>query len=430
MKRTRIAAVLAIVAMVAVAGCSKKDNASTSTKKGSLKGQTVSVTATWSKDEQKNFEAVLKGFETQTGAKVQYTSAGDQIAQVLGTAIAGGSPPDVAVVPQPGLIKQFLDKGAVKELPADVQAAVKANYGTSWQQLGTIDGKMVAVFFKGANKSTVWYRTDAFKTAGVQEPATFDDFTKVLGTIRDSGTAPLSVGGGDGWTLTDWFENVYIRVAGADKYDQLTKHQIPWTDQSVKDTLKVLGKLWGDKTLLASNPTKTPFPDSVSQVFGTKKAAVVYEGDFVAGVIAGSTKAKVGTDAKFFAFPSVNGSKPAVVGGGDAAVMMSNTPAAKALMKYLASPEAASIWVKLGGFTSPNKSVDLASYPDDTSRAIAKQLVEADVFRFDMSDLEPSAFGGTPGKGEWKDLQDFLAAPTTVDATAAQLEKDAAPAYK
>jgi ABC-type glycerol-3-phosphate transport system substrate-binding protein len=156
---------------------------------------------------------------------------------------------------------------------------------------------------------------------------------------------------------------------------------------------------------------------------------MVYEGDFVAGVITSSTKAKLGTDAKFFPFPSV-GDKPAVVGGGDVAVAFKDNPGAMALLQYLASPQAAEIWVKLGGFTSPNKNVSLDAYPDDTSREIAKSLIDAgDSFRFDMSDLAPSAFGGTKGAGEWKDLADFLRNPKDVQGAMQALEADAAKAY-
>ena len=42
---------------------------------------------------------------------------------------------------------------------------------------------------------------------------------------------PYSIGAADGWTLTDLFENIYLRTAGAEKYDQLTKHEILWTDR-------------------------------------------------------------------------------------------------------------------------------------------------------------------------------------------------------
>ena len=54
----------------------------------------------------------------------------------------------------------------------------------------------------------------------------------------------------------------------------------------------------------------------------------------------------------------------------------------------------------------------------------------AKVSRFDLSDLEPAAFGATTGQGEWKIFQDFLKSPHNVKGIAASLEKSAAAAYK
>jgi multiple sugar transport system substrate-binding protein/alpha-glucoside transport system substrate-binding protein len=159
------------------------------------------------------------------------------------------------------------------------------------------------------------------------------------------------------------------------------------------------------------------------------KAGMVYEGDFVEGVLTSTAKATPKTDFDYFPFPAAGSTKGFVMGGGDVAVMMKDTPAAKALMAYLASADAPTPWIKAGGFTSPNKKVDTSLYPDPIAAASAKQLTSASVFRFDMSDQAPAAFGGTAGKGEWADLQAFLANPTTIDATMQQLEKDAAAAY-
>jgi multiple sugar transport system substrate-binding protein/alpha-glucoside transport system substrate-binding protein len=118
------------------------------------------------------------------------------------------------------------------------------------------------------------------------------------------------------------------------------------------------------------------------------------------------------------------------VSGGDVAVALKDSKGAQALLTFLASTDAAKIWASSGGFVSPNKSLDLSAYPDDVSRSIAKALVAAgDDFRFDMSDQAPAAFGGTDGKGEWKDLQDFLADPKDIAGTQSQLEADAAKAY-
>jgi alpha-glucoside transport system substrate-binding protein len=110
--------------------------------------------------------------------------------------------------------------------------------------------------------------------------------------------------------------------------------------------------------------------------------------------------------------------------------MFKNTPASKALVEFLATPEAARAWVTRGGFSSPNKSVPDSAYPDDITRTTATAIAKAQTFRFDMSDLAPASFGGTPGQGEWKLLQDFLSNPKNVNGTASKLEAAAAKAFK
>jgi alpha-glucoside transport system substrate-binding protein len=441
---TRLAAVVATaaLALAACGGSSSPSSGGSATTAGAsgttfadLSGQTIEVAGSWGGSEQKSFTQVLNDFQAKTKATVKYTSYGDNLQPVLGPRIKGGNPPDVAFLPNVGILNQYVKQGALKPLSTDVTAQVDQNFAPVWKTLASVSGKVYGVPFKGANKSTVWYRTAAFDEAGVQEPKTWDDFTKALQTLSDSGVAtPLSVGGGDGWTLTDWFENVYIRVAGPEKYDQLSKHEIKWTDPTVKQSLTLLSQLWGKQGQLVGGSTgalQTLFPQSVTNVFGTTtKGAVVYEGDFVATNIAQETKSKVGTDAKFFDFPSINGSKTSVVGGADIATVLKDGPAAQEFMKYLATPEAAAVWAKLGGFTSPNKNLDPSAYSDDTTRKSAQALVGAgDAFRFDMSDLAPAAFGGTPGAGEWKILQDFLAKPSDVDGTAQKLETAAAKAF-
>ena len=157
---------------------------------------------------------------------------------------------------------------------------------------------------------------------------------------------------------------------------------------------------------------------------------MVIEADFVAGEIVNSTEAKPETGFNVFDFPSINDSPPAVVGAGDMVVMFKDSPAAQAFVKYLATPEAAEIWVKRGGFSSPNKNVPPRCIPTRSCAAPRRLSPTAETFRFDLSDLQPSAFGGTVGQGEFKLFQDFLANPSDVDGIAQQLEDAAAKAYK
>jgi len=398
-----------------------------------LTGQNVEVAAVWSATEQANFQKVLDAFADQTGATVTYTSTGNDIATVLGTRIQGGNPPDVALVPQPGLMTSLVQQNALQPIGDVIGSLMDANYAPVWKDLGTVDGTQYGIVFKAANKSTIWYNVEAFTQAGVQAPTTWDELLSAAKTLSDSGVVPFSVGGADGWTLTDWFENVYLRTAGPDMYDKLTTHAIPWTDPSVTTALTTLAQIFGESAWIAggnSGALQVDFPTSVTQTYASPAAAaMVYEGDFVAGVITGETNAELGTDANFFPFPSINGSPTSAVAGGDTAVLMKDSPGGKALLQFLATPEAAEIWVKLGGFTSPNKNVPATSYPDPVAGAAAQDLANAEVARFDMSDLAPPAFGGTPAKGEWKGLQDFLANPSDIQAIQQQLEAEAAQAY-
>ncbi|MGA5704062.1 ABC transporter substrate-binding protein [Peterkaempfera bronchialis] len=399
-----------------------------------LHGKSLTVAAIWTGSEQKNFQKVLDDFAQRTGAKTTFVPTGDNVSAFLGTKVQGGAPPDVAFLPQVGVLQQFAKSGWLKPVSAEVEAALDKNYGKGWKDLGASGGKQYGVYFKAANKSTVWYNTKVFEEAGVSEPTTWVDFLSTAQTVSDSGTPAVSIGGADGWTLTDWFENVYLSQAGPEMYDKLAKHEIKWTDPSVGKALTTLTGLFGKDTLIAGGAKgalQTEFPASVDQTFAEPpKAGMVYEGDFVAVNIANETKAKVGEDAKFFPFPAVDGGKAPVVSGGDVAVAMKDTPAAQALLTYLASPEAAAVAASQGGFLSPNRSLDLSVYPNDVARGIAKSLIDAgDDFRFDMSDQAPAAFGGTKGAGEWKDLQDFLGSPNDVAGAQKKLEADAAKAY-
>jgi alpha-glucoside transport system substrate-binding protein len=397
-----------------------------------LDGEKVEVAAVWTGTEQKNFKKVLDAFEKKTGASATFTSTGDDIAPALEPRIAGGNPPDVAVLPQPGLLRDFAQRGALQPIEDVAGAAVDANFAPIWRELGTVNGQLYGVWFKSANKSLVWYNNKVFRDAGVKPATDFNQLLQDLQTISDSGVKPLSVGAANGWTLTDIFENVYLAQAGAEKYDQLAKHQIPWTDDSVKQALGTMAQLVKSDFLAGgtNDALQTEFPQSVQNLYASPpKAGLEIEADFVAGVISGDTKAKVGKDARFFPVPGMSGGPAPVITGGDVAVLFKDSDAGKELVKFLATPEAAEAWAKAGGYISANKNVRARSYSTRAFRQIANVLVTSTNVQFDMSDQQPASFGATDGQGEWKIFQDFLSNPSNVDGTAQQLESAAAQAY-
>lgn len=401
-----------------------------------LSGATVEVVAVWRDTEAAAFEQVLAAFQARTGATVEFTSTeGSDVGPVLDARIARGDPPEVAILPQPGLLQRYARDGAIDPLSDELAEEVRARYGTQWRRLATMDDTPYGVWFKAANKSLVWYSIGAFERAGVVPPEDLDRLDDVAAALAASGTPPFAVAAApqDAWTLTDWFENLYLRVAGPERYDALADHRLPWTDETVQATLRLLAQLIAPQ-FVAGGPASalaTQLAEAAAGVFSTTpSAAMVVEGDFVPGVVAGATRAELGVDVDVFPFPQRQPGGRLVVGGGDVAVQMRRSDAAAALLRFLATADAGEIWAARGGFLSPNEDVDLTVYPDDTTRDIARALLEAgDGFRFDLSDLQPVEFGGTTDAGMWATLRDFLADPSDIAGTAARLEAEATAAW-
>jgi alpha-glucoside transport system substrate-binding protein len=436
-KRWPLAAIaLAVVAMAALAGTQLASASKSSKSVNTAVSGSISFDGIWTGAEAKNFGQVIKAFnKLYPNVKVNYKPVGNNVPTVLATAIAGGHPPDMADIAQPGLVKQFAEQGHLKPITY-AKGAMAANFAPAWQQLGTVNGKLYALVFKASNKSLFWYNVPAFKAAGVSAPKTWSQLTKTAKTLQASGTPAYSIGGSDGWTLTDLFENIYLRTFGVAKYNALSAHKVKWTDSSVTKALKTMAQVLGTSSNLAggtSGALTSTFNDSVTNAFGSpSKGAMVFEGDFVAGVILSSTKSKPKTGFNAAPFPSITpgANAGAVEIGGDLLVTFKDTPAIEAFVKFLATAPAAKAWVKLGGFGTGNKNVPASTYPDAITRAADAPLGTAKAVVFDMSDEQPASFGATTGQGEWGIFQQFLKSPSNVSGIQKKLETAAAAAYK
>jgi hypothetical protein len=444
-KKHQWVGVAALIAVLAVAaGCgSKSASKSTNGVAGAQKtvvnkavSGSISFDGVWTGSEAASFGKVIKAFnQVYPKVKVNYKPLGNNVSTVLATAIAGGHPPDMADIAQPGYIKQLVAQGKLKPI-SYASGAIARNFSAPWRQLGTFNGKEYALVFKAANKSLVWYNVPDFKNAGVTAPKTFAQLLKAAATIKASGTPAFSIGGSDGWTLTDMFENIYLRTYGQAKYDALTAHKIKWTDPTVKKALRTMGQILGNSANInggTSGALQYGFNDSVTNAFGApSKAAMVFEADFVSGVILSSTKAKAHTGFDVFPFPSIATGAPstAVEVAGDLFVTFRDNPAIEAFVKFLATPAAAEAWAKRGGFATGNHNVPASAYPNAIDRSIGTAVEHAKAVVFDMSDEQPASFGATTGQGEWGIFQKFLKTPSNVDGIAGQLEKSASAAYK
>ncbi|HKU58384.1 MAG TPA: extracellular solute-binding protein, partial [Gaiellaceae bacterium] len=209
MKRQWLLAAALIVAVAAVAaGCGSNKSSGVAGAKKTLVNKgvsgTISFDGIWTASSgQKNFQDVIKGFnKLYPNVHVNYKPVGNNLPTVLATAVAGGHPPDMADIAQPGTIAQFAKQGKLKPITY-ASGVISKNFAPAWKHLGTFSGKLYALPFKAANKSVVWYNVPAFKAAGVSPPKTFAQLLSAAKTIKASGTPAYSIGGADGWTLTD-----------------------------------------------------------------------------------------------------------------------------------------------------------------------------------------------------------------------------------
>ena len=432
-----VAALVGVLAIVAGIAAQSSASKTTAPKVNTAVSGSISFDGIWTASSgQKNFQDVIKGFnKLYPNVHVNYKPVGNNLPTVLATAVAGGHPPDMADIAQPGTIAQFAKQGKLKPITY-ASGVISKNFAPAWAKLGTFSGKLYALPFKAANKSVVWYNVPAFKAAGVSPPKTFAQLLSAAKTIKASGTPAYSIGGADGWTLTDMFENIYLRTFGAAKYDALSTHKIKWTDPSVATALKTMAKIIGDTSNVyggTSGALQYGFNDSVTNAFGSPShAAMVFEADFVGGVISSSTKSKPKTGFNTFTWPSITpgADASAVEIAGDLFVTFRDNPAIEAFVKYLATPQAAEVWAKQGGFGTGNKNVPGSVYPDAITRLSEVPIKTAKSVVFDMSDEQPPSFGATAGQGEWGLFQNFLKNPKDISGIQKQLESAATAAYK
>ena len=378
-------------------------------------GGSITVTSLWGGSEQESFQKVLDAFTAKTGITATYESIRTDYATVLQTRITGGNPPDVSILPGIGFLRRFARDGSIKKV-SDLgldPAALEANYAPGILDIGKVDSELYAIMVKFNSKSTLWYRPDQFTTAGVTPPKTWDEFKATLEKLGDKslglGTSP------DTWTLTDWFESIYLRQAGGDKYDQLFSGALPWTDPSVAQAVTSMTEVLNDKYVAGGITAANgrAWVDGIAQVFGDAAVAnMYYEGGFVGGIATGQVNTALvpGTTIDWTDFPSLGGpdANPVTIGG-DVIAALTDKPGVKEFVEFMTTADSGNVWAATGAIISPVKAVDQSVYPTDLVKREAAQVTGASVVKFDGSDLLPA---GSPDLGA--ELQKAIAG-TAVD---------------
>ncbi len=391
-----------------------------------MPGETITMFGPWRGEDQVLVESVLAYFTDATGIAVNYSSSENYEQQIVIDSQAG-SPPNVAVLPQPGLIGDLASKGLLAPLGDETQSWLLENYaaGQSWVDLGSYKGKdgtkaLYAFPYKIDVKSLVWYSPDNFEDAGYAVPETMEDLKALTEKIAADGGTPwcigLGSGGATGWPATDWVEDMMLRTQPADVYDKWVSNEIPFNDPVVIAAIEEFG--WfakNDKFVSggAGTVASTDFRDSPKGLFSSPPQCYMHhQASFIPSFFPEGTE--LGVDADFFympAYASKDLGKP-VLGAGTLVMLTKDSPAARTFIEFLKTPIAHEIWMAQSGFLTPLKSANPETYGSGPLKKQGEILLNATTFRFDGSDLMPGAVGaGT----FWTGMVDYVGGKSAED---------------
>jgi alpha-glucoside transport system substrate-binding protein len=388
---------------------------------GDLKGKKVTIYASILSPESDHLKTSWAEFEKCTGVTIQYTGANDFESQ-LPVRVAGGNAPDLAIIPQPGLLQTMVKTGKAVEAPAQVLKNVTDNWAPVWKGYATVNGKFYGAPSSANVKSLIWYSPSVFKAKGWAVPTTWADLMTLSQKIADTKETPwcggIGSGTATGWPATDWLEELVLRDQGPDVYDQWISHQVKFDSPQIKSAMTLLdnwmrkpGWVYGGSKTVATTTFQLAGTPLLSGKCAMLQQASFYEAQWPKGT-------KVGPDGDVFAFymPVISDKFGVPVeGGGEFVTAFSNRPEVQAVQTYLSTSAWASSRVKVAtGWVSANKGVDPALYTDPIDQLSVKFLTDPKAtFRFDASDLMPSAVGSG---AEWKQFTAFFGENKSVDA--------------
>jgi alpha-glucoside transport system substrate-binding protein len=318
--------------------------------------------------------------------------------------IEGGNPPDIIMYPQPGTVVGLAESGdiiSLEDLGFDI-AALEDQFGSYFMSLGEFEGSHYAVPTNINLKSMVWYPKDDFDAAGYQVPATFDELIALSDQIVADGGTPWCVGfesgGATGWPATDWMEDIMLRTAGPDVYDQWVTHEIPFDDPAVMNAGEVFGQVMFGEGYVLGGAEQTPaiaFGDAPTPMFDDPPGCWLHrQASFINAFFPEGTEA--GVDYDWFPFPPID--QEGTLFGGELSVIFRNAPEVRDFLEQFAGAEVqcAQGGIEATSRISPNIEVGADCYANDllagASEVLTAALAEG-TGRFDASDLMPAAVG-------------------------------------
>jgi alpha-glucoside transport system substrate-binding protein len=389
-------------------------------------GTRVSIQTQWIGGEGENFAEAIAPFEAATGIDVVVDSIGSSHETVLRTRIEGGAPPDTAMLAQPAAILDYGAGGQLVDIATIMDAQKLSDEHASTISLYQAGESIWAVPYKVDVKGVIWYPIAAFEAAGYQVPTTWDELLALSDQIVADGGTPwcsgMEAGTATGWQATDWVEEILLRTAGPELYDQWVAGEVPFSSPEVKAAFDELGKIYftegytfgGNTAIVATRQTESLDPmftdDLANPGCWMYNIPFWYGPEFFPDQRASGEPSQfvVGEDVGIFPLPPVDPANVPALGAGDGLMVLVDRPEVRAFAQYLATPQGIETWVKKGAAISANTATPAEWYEGNYESEVASGVLNAATsFSFDASDLMPAEVGaGT----FWTGLVDWITA--------------------
>jgi len=298
---------------------------------------------------------------TGPGSPVTLNSvATEQFRAQLSTYLSSAEPPDVLTWYAGSVANSYAAEGLLMDL-TDLWTGdgACAGFSDALRSLSTsADGKAI---FVPTNYYwwSVFYKKSAFQQWGVEPPTTGEEFISLCERLKARGIHPLTNGiGSTAWMSAGWFDYLNLRINGADYHRALLAGQRSFTDPEVVAVLEEYRRLL---PYFHPNQFSWDAQQAVTPMVNNE-AAMYLVGAFVTQYFPEDQR----DDLDFFSVPPINPGVPsaeeAPTDGYFAAAGSDNPEGAKALLNYLASPQAQQEFITKSG------SSNLPTSPDvDTS---------------------------------------------------------------
>jgi alpha-glucoside transport system substrate-binding protein len=424
-------ALAAAVALGASACLSDSGSSGSGSGGGTKSGdKNVEIVFGFGGDQSKGFQQSLQQFQQQSGIKIKFTEASQSFDTLIRTRVRANNFPDIALFPQPGILKDFVKQGKMTDLSTQLDVnKLQADYVPGTLDAGEVDGKFYGAPISYNLKSLVFYPKKAFEAKGYSIPTTQQELVDLTNKIKADGTTPWCMGmessSATGWVATDWIEANLLEEAGPDTYDKWVNHEIPFNDPAVKKAAQdfeslVLadGNVLGGRKQTVSNA----FSTSANPMFNNPPKCFLHrQGNFItqSGFFPKAVVADIDNQVGVFQYPGQTADSKPMLGGGDlAAVFNGKDDDTKQVMAYLTGPDYPGYSEK-AGFLSPRKDFPVDKYESKLTQQIANLGAKATVFRFDGSDQMPGAVGSG---SFWKGMVAWVSGQKDLDTSLNDIE--------